>query len=325
MVAPTRPFVVDPVLTAISIGFRNTAMMKIADQVLPRFGVSAEKFKWTTYPMSEAFNTPDARVGRLGQVNQVIFSGTEETSSVDDYGLDTPIPYSDVDAAAAARAQGRSTYDPEGHSTQMLTDTIENIREARVANLVFSLATYAADKRITLSGTSQFSDYTNSDPISVIKTGMLSTTILTPNTMVMGREVWAKISSHPKIVNAIKGNVSNAGIVSREQFLELFAGEGISQLLIGDAMVNTAKPGQTPVYARAWGKHISLIHQNPMATIEGGGVTFGLTAEYGGRLAGRIEDPDIGLKGGYRLRTGERVKELIIAKDVGYFIQNAVA
>jgi hypothetical protein len=62
-----------------------------------------------------------------------------------------------------------------------------------------------------------------------------------------------------------------------------------------------------------------------MATVEGGGVTFGLTAEYGSRLAGRIEDPDIGLNGGFRIRTGERVKELIIAKAAGYFIQNAVA
>ena len=325
MASPQRPFAVDPVLTAISVGFRNTAMMKIADLVLPRFGVSAEKFKWTEYPMSEAFNTPDARVGRLGQVNQVIFSGTERTDSVDDFGLDTPIPYSDIQAAADALAQGRSTFDPEAHATAMLTDTIENIREARVAATVFNLNTYASDKRITLSGTSQFSDYTNSDPISAIKTGLQATTILTPNTVVMGREVWTYLSSHPKIVNAVKGNVTNAGIVSREQFLELFGGEGITQLLIGDAMVNTAKAGQTPVFARAWGKHISLIHHNPMATVEGGGITFGLTAEYGGRLSGRIEDPDIGLNGGFRIRTGERVKELIIAKDVGYFIQNAVA
>lgn len=325
MASPSRPFVVDPVLTAISIGFRNTAMMKIADLVLPRFNVSAEKFKWTEYPTSEAFNTPDARVGRLGQVNQVVFSGTEQTSSVDDFGLDTPIPYSDIQAAADARAQGRSSYNPEAHSTQMLTDTIENIREVRVANMVFALGSYAADKRITLSGTSQFSDYTNSDPISVIKAGLISTTILTPNTMTMGREVWRWLSSHPKIVNAVKGNVTNAGIVTREQFLELWGGEGITKLLIGDAIVNTAKPGQAPSYTRAWGKHISLTHQNPMATIEGGGVTFGMTAEYGGRLSGRIEDPDIGLQGGFRIRTGERVKELIIAKDVGYFIQNAVA
>lgn len=323
--APTRPFVVDPVLTAISVGFRNPAVFRIADQVLPRFGVSAEQFKWTEYPMSEAFNIPDARVGRLGQVNQLVFSGTEKSASVEDFGLDSPIPYSDVQAAADARAQGRSTFNPEAHAVGMLTDTLANIREARVAALIFALNSYAADKRITLSGTSQFSDYANSDPISVIKTGLASTTILTPNTLTMGREVWNKLNSHPKIVNGIKGNVTNAGIVSREQFLELFAGEGITQLLIGDAMVNTAKPGQTPTYARAWGKHIALTHQNPMATVEGGGITFGLTAEYGGRLSGRIEDPDVGLQGGFRIRTGERVKELIIAKDVGYFIQNAVA
>ena len=323
--APTRPFVVDPVLTAISIGFQNAAAMRIADQVLPRFPVSAEKFKWTEYPISEAFNIPDARVGRLGRVQQLVFSGTEKTDSVDDFGYDSPIPYTDVRAAEAARAEGRSTFNPEAHAVQMLTDTLANQREARVASSVFALNTYAADKRVTLSGTSQFSDYTNSDPIGVIKTGMAATLIYAPNTMVLGREVWAKLSSHPKIVNAVKGNVTNAGIVSREQFLELFSGEGINELLIGDAWVNTAKPGQTPTFARAWGKHIALLNKNPMATIEGGGVTFGMTAEYGSRIAGRIEDEDVGLEGGFRIRTGERLKEVIIAKDVGYFIQNAVA
>ena len=90
-------------------------------------------------------------------------------------------------------------------------------------------------------------------------------------------------------------------------------------------MVNTAKPGQAPALQRAWGKHIAMLHLNSMASIEQGGITFGMTADYGGRIAGRIEDKDIGLQGGVRIRTGERVKELIIAKDVGYFIQNAVA
>lgn len=321
----TRPFVVDPVLTAISVGFRNTAVMRIADEVLPRFPVAAEKFKWTEYPMAEAFNIPDARVGRLGQVNQLVFSGTERTDSVEDYGFDTPIPWSDVQAAEAARAQGRSTYDPVTHSTEMLTDTLANVRESRVAKMVFDANNYSAGRKDTLAGNYQWSDYTNSDPISAIKAAIASTLILVPNTMVMGREVWNKLSSHPKIVNAIKGNVSNAGIVTREQFVELFAGEGITRLLVGDAMVNTAKPGQTPTYARAWGKHCALIHQNPMASVEGGGITFGLTADYGGRLSGRIEDPDVGLQGGFRVRVGERVKELIIAKDVGYLFTNAVA
>lgn len=320
-----RPFTVDPILTAIAVGFKNPATFRIADQVLPRSAVGAENFKWTEYPIAEAFNTPDGRVGRKGRVQQLEFSGTEKSATVEDFGFDAPIPYSDIEAAANARARGVSAVNPEAHAVEMITDTLENCREARVAALVHNLNTYAPDKRITLAGNSQFSDYANSDPIGVIKAGMEATLVYTPNTLVMGRAAWSKLSSHPKIVNAVKGNVTNAGIVSREQFVELFSGEGISQLLIGDAMVNTAKPGQPVNLQRAWGKHIAMLHLNPMATAEMGGITFGLTADYGGRLSGRIEDKDVGLQGGIRIRTGERVKELIIAKDLGYFIQNAVA
>ncbi len=42
-------------------------------------------------------------------------------------------------------------------------------------------------------------------------------------------------------------------------------------------------------------------------------------------MAGRREDPDIGLRGGVRVRVGESVKELIVANDLGYYFENAVA
>lgn len=322
---PNRPFPTSPVLTSIAVGYRNPVETYIADDVLPRQGVGGEVFKWTEYPIAEAFNTPDGRVGRKGRVPQLEFTGTEKESAVEDFGFDAPIPYSDIEAAANARARGLSAIDPEAHAVEMITNTLLNIREARVAALVHNLNTYATDKRTTLSGTSQLSDYTNSDPITVIKTGMEATLVHRPNTAVMGRAVWSKLSSHPKLVNAVKGGTQTSGLISVEQFLELFAGEGIKRVLIGDAWANTAKPGQQPQLARTWGKHIALIHQNPAASIERGGITFGMTADYGGRVAGSIEDKDIGLQGGRRVRTGERVKELIIAKDVGYFIQNAVA
>jgi hypothetical protein len=322
--APNRPFVVDPILTAIAIGYRNLAHTLIADEVLPRTPVGSEKFKWTEYPLSEAFNVPDALVGRRGRVQQLEFGGEEKTDSVDDYGLDAPIPYSDIEVAAEARARGVSAFDPEGHATMMLTDTLANIREVRVASIVHNPNTYAASRRVTLAGTDQFSDYDDSDPIGVIKTGIESTLIFPPNTMVMGRAVWSKLSSHPKIVNAVKGNLTNEGIVTRQQFQELFSGEGISKVLVGDAWYNTAKLGQPVSLARAWGKHIALIHLNPIARPEAGGITFGLTAQYGTKISGRIQDEHVGLQGGFIIRAGERTKELVVAKDVGYFIQNAV-
>jgi hypothetical protein len=319
-----RPFTVDPALTAIAIGYKNPASAYIADQVLPRTPVSAERFKWTEYPIAEAFNVPDARVGRTGRVQQLEFGGEEKDSSTEDYGLDSPIPYSDINAAREARERKVSAFDPEAHAAMMLTDTIINIREVRAAKLVFNAANYVGGRKIQLAGSSQFS-HADSDPLAVITTGLDATLIMRPNTAVLGRSVWSKLRGHPKLVNAVKGNVTSSGLITVEQFRELLSGEGIQNVHIGDAWFNTAKPGQAPVLTRAWGKHMSLLHLNPIASPEGGGVTFGLTAQYGTRLAGRIEDKDVGLEGGVRIRSGEKVKELIVAKDVGYFIEDAVA
>lgn len=320
-----RPFVTDPILTAVTVGYTNPAASRIADLVLPRTPVGSEDFKWTHYPLAEGFQLPDAKVGRRGRVQQLEFTGEERSSFVEDFGLDTPIPYSDIQKAAEARARKVSAYDPERHSVMMLTETILNIREVRVANMVQDAANYSAGRKLALSGTDQFNDYASSKPIGVIKEACNSTLIYRPNTMVMGREAWSKLSSHPDIVNAVKGNVSNQGIVSIAQVIELFAGEGITNILVGDAWANVANKGQPVDLQRTWGKHIALLHINPMAAVEGGGITFGMTAELGGRIAGRIEDKDVGLQGGVRVRTGERVRELIIAPDVGYLIQNAVA
>jgi hypothetical protein len=320
-----RPFVVDPVLTAIAIGYSNPASFYIADQAMPRTPVSAENFKWTEYPIEESFNVPDGRVGRLGRVRQLEFGGIERASAVEDFGFDAPVPNSDIGAAARARDAGLGNFDPEGLAVMRITDTLLNIREVRVANIVHNPANYAIGRKRQLSGTSQFSDYANSDPVGVIKAGMDATLVKRPNTMILGRAAWSKLSSHPKIVNAVKGNVTSAGVVTLDQVRELFAGEGLTRVLVGDAWYNTARPGQAVSLARAWGNHLALLHIDPMANAEQGGITWGLTAQYGTRISGRIVDEDVGLQGGVRVRTGERVKELVVAQDVGYLIQDVVA
>jgi len=322
--APNRPFTVDPVLTAIAIGYSNPAQTLIADQVLPRVPVLQEQFKWTKYPLEEGFTYPETEVGRKGRVNQVEFSGEEMDGSTTDHGLEAPVPNSDIKVAAAARAQGRSTYDPEARAAEGVTNLLALAREVRVASIVHNLNSYSASRRITLSGTAQFSDYSNSDPITVLKTAIEGTLIYRPNTMVMGQAVWSKLSSHPDLVNAVRGNLTNKGILTPEEFVRLFSGEGLKKVLIGEPFVNLAKKGQAASLSRVWGKHIALLHIDPAANTDQG-ITFGMTAQFGEKIAGRIEDPDIGLEGGQQIRVGEKVRELVVAQDVGYFIQNAVA
>lgn len=320
-----RPFPVDPSLTAIAIGYRNPAQAMIAKKVLPPLPVLQENFKWTEYPLSEAFTLPDTRVGRKGQVPQLEFSGEEKAASVADYGLDAPIPNSDVQAAAQARAEGRSTIDPEKLATEQLTGLIELDREVRVAAVVQDANSYAADKKVTLAGNSQLSDFANSDPIAVITTGFEGTLIYRPNTVVMGRAVWTVIRRHPKLINAVKGGQAEDGLITKQQFADLFEFD-VERFLIGESYVNTAKKGQDVALSRVWGKHIELLYVDPSkGQADDAKITYGFTAELGGRVAGSIDDPDIGLQGGRRTRVGERVKELICAKDVGYQIRNAVA
>jgi hypothetical protein len=88
--APNRPFNVDPILTAVAVGYRNPDYTLIASQVLPYVAVPEERFKYTVYPISESFNVPeDLQVGRMGQVTRVEFTAKQETGEVDDWASTT--------------------------------------------------------------------------------------------------------------------------------------------------------------------------------------------------------------------------------------------
>ena len=320
--AVNRPFPVNPILTAVCIGYRNLSM--IADQVLPRIPVLGEQYKFTRYPLAEMFTIPQTLVGRRGRVERVEFTGTEDTGSTRDYGVEDGIPISDIEAAAAQRAAGLGNFDPEARAAQGLTNLIELDREVRVASLVQNPLNYASSRRLVLAGQSQFSD-PNSDPIAVLKAAFGATLIYRPNTMIMGRDCWSGLSSHPKLVNAVKGNVTGAGIIAPDDLVKLFAGEGLKQLLIGESFVNNARKGQAATLSRVWGKSIELLYLDDQIRPEQGGVTWGFTATYGGRIAGNWPDKDIGLEGGNIVRVGEKTDEKVVAPDVGFIIQNAVA
>lgn len=320
---PPRPFPVDAVVTGIAIAYRNTAQTLIADAVLPRVPVPGEKYKWTAYPVAESFTVPDTRVGRRGRVNRVSFSGSEQSGAVNDYGLEDGIPVSDIEEAANMRARGLGTYDPELRSAEGLTDLILLDREVRVASVVQNPSNYAASRRIALSGSSMLSDPT-SDIVGTLKTGFAATQIFRPNTMVMGRDVWTAISSHPRLVKACRNSYSGEGIVTPQEVANLFAGEGLKQILVGESFVNTARRGQPLALNRVWGKSIELLYIDPNPKVEQGSVTWGFTAQYGTRIGGRMADPNVGLEGGTVVRVGERVQEQVVAPDVGYLIQNAV-
>ncbi|MDI3260047.1 MAG: hypothetical protein QJR02_10165 [Sinobacteraceae bacterium] len=318
--ATPQPFPVNPTLTAIAIGYHNTDDMLIADQVLPRVPVG-QKFTWTSYSAEQAYTVPNTQVGRKSQPFTVDFSGTSQTDSVNDYALDDFVPQDDVEAwEAMPKPPTGGPLSPQALATMMLTNLIELDREIRVANLVFNPASYPANQIETLSGTSQWSDYTNSNPLSDLMAA-LDVPLIRPNTIVMGRQAWTVLRQHPKIVQAVEKAYVGSGVVSQQAVADLLE---VKQILVGNSRLNTAKKGQTPSYARVWGKHAALLYVSELAaqTFQ---PSFGFTAMFGTRIAGDIPELKRGIRGGVTIRVGERVKEIISAPASGYFIQNAVA
>jgi len=308
---PNAPFPVHPDYTPIAIGYRNERL--IADDVLPRSPVGKQEFKYLKHAKEDAFTLPDTLVGRKGQVNRVDFSAAEVTDSTNDHGLEDVVPVADKQNAPPG-------YDPGARATQSLTDLILLDREVRAAALVFNAASYPAGQQVTLSGTSQWSDGVNSDPIGDVMTA-LDAMFVRANIGVCGRAVFTQLAQHPKVVKAVHGNSGDAGVATRAAIASLFE---LDALLVGEGWLNTARKGQPASFSRVWGKHFALLHRDPLATPRDR-MTFGLTAQWGRREAYSWFDKDVGLRGGDVIRVGESVKELITASDAGYFVQNAVA
>lgn len=305
------PFPVQEDLTAIAIMYRNTKM--IGDDVMPRVPVSKQAYKYFKHTLADGFTIPDTKVARASRPNQVEFTATETTGKTEDYALDDSIPVEDLQNAAP-------NMNPQAKATEYLTNLIQLDREKRVADATFNAANYGASNKTTLSGTSQWSDFTNSDPISAILTA-LDAMVMRGNILVMGRAVWTKLSTHPKLVKAFYGTSADTGIVTREFVRQLFELDG---LFVGESWLNTAKKGQTATLARAWGKHAAILYRDQLASADRG-TTWGFTAQFGTRIAGSFEDKDVGMRGGMRVRVGESVDEVITANDLGYLFVDAVA
>lgn len=322
-VANNAPFPVDPTRTAIAIAYTNPDVALIADEVCPVQGapIGTKSFTYYTYPLETGFVVPETTVGRKGRPNELEYEASEASGTCVDYGLDAPIPMDDITQAQASRAQGGYAYDPVNHAVEQLTNAIRLDRERRVAALAFDAASYPDTNKTVLSGTGQFSDYTNSDPLPLLLDALDTTLGGRPNQAVMGSAVWSKLRRHPKLVKAI-GSTTGEGVITRQQLADLLE---IGRVLVGAAYVNSARRGQTPALTRVWGKSLLLQYIDRTAT-NAGGLTHMLTVQYGTRMAGVIDDPHAGgLRGGRRVRVGESVKELIIGARTSYLFADAVA
>ena len=102
------------------------------------------------------------------------------------------------------------------------------------------------------------------------------------------------------------------------------SGPFVQKVLVGAGFVNTAKKGQAVNNQRVWGKHAAFLFIDSEAALANQ-PCWGFSAQWGGRTAGTLAEPKMGMRGSERVRVGESLKEVVAAPALGYFFQNAVA
>jgi hypothetical protein len=306
------PFPVDPVLTGIINSYKNNTL--IADLVMPRLtpNLPKKKFTWWSFAFGQFITVQDTKVGRKSSPNEVEFQGDEHEDKTDDYGLDDVIPLDDINNAPAG-------YDPRAFSAQKLIDLVLLDREVRVANKAFDESLYPASNKETLTGTDKWSDAA-SNPIRLISEAA-DTMVMRPNNMVLGRVEWTGLRTNPTVLQALTVSGSDKGMANKRAVADLLE---LDDIIIGEGWINRSKKGQAVSMQRAWSGNALLFFKAPLASSIDATPTYAWTAQHGERVSGSIDEPKIGLKGSVRVRSGESVKEVVAAPELGYLLEDVL-
>lgn len=304
-----RPIPINPELTGIAVAAKTPGM--IADQVMSQVPVTSEKFNWNEYPVDQGITAQDTKVGRTSQVKRVEFGGIERTAQTEDHGLESPVPRTDDNS-------GQSNVSAMNLASETTSQLVTLARELRVRNVLFSAATYLPAQVTTYGADLGWYD-PDSDPLEDIETAR-DTMLVTPNTLTLGRDGWAALRKHPRMIKAARpANTSGEGRLSKDEVRELLE---IDTIIVGEAVVNYAAPGQEAVVQRAWDSHASLTFVERILKSEKT-FTFASTFRLTDKQAWDYFDEKVGLQGADIVRVGERLAEKVVAQRAGWFFQNA--
>ena len=242
---------VDPVLTNLSIGFRNPEF--VADELAPAVTVpekSGTYFIWTRdFWFRRAPGADRAPGGVYRRTGYGVSTGTYDTT---EKGYEKATD--DPTKASSQTPESLASVDVE-----FLTNLMQLDIEVRTAAALFVTGIWGTST--TLAGGDQWSDYANSDPIAdadlAIRT-IRRNTGSKPNKMFIGALVWEKLKEHPLII--AKYQHVQVGIMTPELVAAVL---GIDRIVIGESVENTAAEGATFVGADIWTDNIVFLRETP--------------------------------------------------------------
>lgn len=237
--------IIDPLLTDASSAYIPKGC--IADNLLPKLKFSQYTGKLGSYGKNHLRieNTVIGGKGKYRQVESITRSTTG--FEIEGHGLSGMVTKADYKNV-------KDPFDAEKDETMGISTILMLEKEKGLADALTS--TSVITQNVTLSGTSQFSDYSNSDVVAkaaaakaAVKAGCGDVV----NTIIMDYDVAEVLRYHPQLLDLLGFKFAKPGGLTNEDLARALA---VDKVLIPNCMYNSAKEGQTDVLASVWGKHM---------------------------------------------------------------------
>ena len=239
---------IDSALSNLSVQYKNASL--IAELVAKVLVVAKKTDKYFIYG-KQAFKLVETRRRSGAESNEAHLKLDQASYSCDRHSLHDII-------TDEVRKNADTPLNPEMDSTEFLTDLILLRLEKTVATAMTTTANYANSNYTTLSGTTQWSDYANSVPLTNIKSGKAVIRKLIgrePNSIIFGGDVAETLALHPDIKELRKYTdvnlLTSAGLPPKILGLKVYEGK---------ATENEAYEGISESMAYIWGKYAIIAY-----------------------------------------------------------------
>lgn len=305
---PAQSRVIDPILTTVAQGYQNNEL--VGSKLFPYVPVAQrggkilqfgrEDFRLYSTGRAPGANTKRVQFGYLGSAYALTQHALEGLVPVENMEEAQAVPGIDLGSGAVTGTQ----------------NIIALQTEKAQADLVTTAANYGTPNKVTLSGTSKWSDYTSgvSNPSKDVQTGIDAIRAKTGKRagmkVIVGAQVWSILNQHPLILDRIK--YTSRDSVTPQMLAALWE---VAEVAVGDAVYE----GSDGALADIWGNFVVIAYTQTASAAQRGVPSFGYTYRLNGLPIVEAAYLDRNAKSWIYPVTDE-VSPVIAAADAGYLI-----
>ena len=306
--------VIDPVLTTVAQGYKQADL--VGGALFPQVPVGLRAGKIITFG-KEDFMLYNTRRAPGENTKRIQFGFASGSYSLEDHSLEGAVPIENYQEGMAP--EKGFTVDHYKIAIYKVSRIMALRLEKAQADLATTAGNYGSSNKTTLSGTSQWSDFSGtSNPIKDVENGkeaVRAATGMRPNTVVMGAKVFAQLKQHPVVRDYLK--YTGRDVATPEIMASLF---GVARVEIGDAVYAS----DAGVFSDVWGKSVVLAYTDLASLADMGTPTYGYTYNLNGYPI--VEQPYFDRNAKSWFVPVTRAEAPVIAgASAGYLISAAVA